>query len=68
MAVENAALNVRVSTMSFCQVFELLRRDEITDFFMDLPDHAFQKGFITFAVTAKKSYHAWVQDLGNIVA
>ena len=54
--------------MSFCQVFELLRQNEITDFLMDLPDHAFQKGFITFAVTAKKSYHAWVQDIGNIVA
>jgi len=54
--------------MPFCEVFELLRRNEITDFLMHLTDHTIQKGFITFAMTAKKSHHAGVQNAGNIVA
>jgi hypothetical protein len=35
---------------------------------MHLTDHTIQKGFITFAMTAKKSHLAGVQNAGNIVA
>ena len=42
--------------------------NRITDFLAYLPDDAFEKRFITFAVAAEETHLARMQDTANIVA
>jgi hypothetical protein len=41
-------------------MLELLWRNEVTDFFMYLPDYSFEESLIPFAMPTKKACHAWM--------
>jgi hypothetical protein len=41
-------------------MLEPLWGNEVTDFFMYLPDYAFQESLVPFAMPTKKTYHAWI--------
>ena len=60
---EYFAVNVNTVIIDFfvaCEMFEVIRLDEITDFLMNFPHRTFQIGFLAFAMAAKETYFARV--------
>src|SRR5258708_22281993 len=68
LGADGTALGVNVLTGEACQMLNPLRGNEITAFFVYLPDDAFQKRVVAFTVATKQPHFARMQDAGNIVA
>jgi hypothetical protein len=65
---QRAAFGVNVFARNTCQVLKPLGWHEITDFFVYLPNNAFQERLVPFAVSTEQPYFARMHDADDIVA